>query len=162
LRVRSARSDDLKDCLALDDAYETEVAWQVEELHGGDGWGMRFREVRLPRKQVVKPPFFTPEDRLRAWQRRDGFWVATERGHVCGYLAVLLELDHQQVRVTDLVVDPTHRRQGVGSQLLQYAIAWSLRQDVEQVILECSLKASPAIAFVKKHGFAICGFQDAY
>jgi len=162
LRIRSARSDDLKQCLTLDAAYETDMAWQVEELNNDGGWGMRFREIRLPRKQTVRPPFFTPEDRLRAWQRRDGFWVAAERNHVWGYLALVLEIEHKQARVTDLVVAPDYRRQGVGTQLLQHAMTWCLRQEMDQLLLECSLKAYPAVAFAQKQGFVICGFQDAY
>ncbi len=46
--------------------------------------------------------------------------------------------------------------------LLQYAGDWCMRQEVDQLILECPLKAHPAIAFAQRVGFTLCGFQDAY
>lgn len=161
MRIRSARTDNLKDCLELDASYETETAWQMEEVCGPGEWGMRFREVRLPRTQRITPSP-SPEARLEAWQRRDGFWIAVERGKTLGYVAVVLEVEHRQARVTDLVVVPARRREGIGSELLTHATRWCLRQSVDQLILECRLKAQPCIAFAQKHGFAVCGFQDAY
>ena len=161
VRIRSARNDDWKTCLTLNAGYETDTAWQMEELHGDGEWGMHFREVRLPRRQQIKP-LLTPEEHLRAWQRCDGFWVATERSKILGYLTLVLEVAHRQARISDLVVAPAHRRKGVAGRLLQHATAWALRQDVEQLILECPLKAKPAIAFARKHHFVVCGFQDVY
>ncbi len=161
MRIRSARNDDLTHCLALDASYETESAWQMEESRGDGEWGMRFREIRLPRTQKVAPPY-SSEEQLRAWQRRDGFWVAVERSKVLGYLAVVLEVEHRQIRITDLVVDPARRRTQIGARLLEHAITWSLRQEADQILLECPVKAYPAIAFAQKQGFAICGFQDNY
>ncbi len=161
MRIRSARNDDWKTCLALDAGYETNAAWQMEELRGDGEWGMHFREVRLPRRQQIGP-LLTSEELLRAWQHRDGFWVATERSKILGYLTLTLEVAHRQARISDLVVAPAHRRKGVAGQLLQHATTWALRQDVEQLILECPLKAKPAIAFARKQRFVICGFQDVY
>ena len=161
MRIRSARNDDLKACLELDAGYETEIAWQVEELRGEKEWGMRFREIRLPRKQTIVPSY-TPEERLAAWQRRDAFWVAVERNKIVGYLALVVETEHRQARIGDLVVTPAFRRKGIGAKLLEHAIVWCLRRNVEQVVLECTLKAQPAIAFAQKNRFVACGFQEAY
>lgn len=161
MRIRSARNDDFKACLELDTAYETEIAWQVEELRGDKEWGMHFREIHLPRKQTMTPAY-TPEERLSAWQRRDGFWVAVERTKIMGYLAVIVESEHRQARIGDLVVAPAYRRKGIGGKLLEHAITWCLRQNVEQLVLECTPKAQPAIAFAQKYRFVVCGFQDAY
>ncbi len=161
MRIRSARNDDLKACLELDASYETEIAWQVEELHGEKEWGMRFREIRLPRKQTLAPAY-TPEERLVAWQRRDAFWVAVEHNKIMGYLTLVVEAEHRQARIGDLVVAPDFRRKGIAEKLLEYAITWCLRRNVEQLILECTLKAQPAIAFAQKQRFVACGFQEAY
>ncbi len=161
MRIRSARNDDWKTCLELDISYDTEAAWQMEELRGDGEWGVRFREVRLPRKQHITPSI-SEEARLKGWQRRDGFWVAVERRKIVGYLGLVVEFDHRQARITDLVVNPEYRREGIASQLLHHAITWSLRQDVDQLIIECFPKAQPAIGFASKHNFAFCGYQDGY
>ncbi|MFP4345195.1 MAG: N-acetyltransferase family protein [Anaerolineales bacterium] len=161
MRIRSARNDDWKECLTLDGSYETSIAWQMEEQRSENEWRVSFREVNLPRTQHIHP-HYTPEEQLKAWQRRDGFWVATERAKIRGYSGVVLEPNHRQVRLADLVVAPAERRKGLATQLLYYAVDWCLRQDVDQMILECSLKAEPAIAFAQRNGFSVCGFQDAY
>ena len=161
LRIRSARDGDWQACLDVDLSYETESAWQMTELRGEGEWGMRFREVRLPRRQRMMPTL-SPEVRLKGWERRDGFWVAVERRKVVGYLTLLLEPEHRQARIADLVVAPEFRRQGIASELLIEVTEWCQRRETDQLILECALKAQPAISFAQHHGFTFCGFQDAY
>lgn len=161
MRIRSAREDDWKVCAELDVAYETESAWQMQELRGDGEWGVRFREVRLPRHQRIKSPL-SPEEWLKAWERADGFWVAVEHRKIVGYVVVALEPEHYQGRLLALAVNSEQRRQGMGTALLDHAIAWCFRQGMRQLILECSLKAQPAISFAHKHRFAFCGYQDSY
>ncbi len=162
MRIRSARTDDLQACLAIDLSYETDYAWQLQEERRDKMWQLTFREVRLPRTQRITPHVRT-EEHLKVWERCDGFWVATERSEIWGYLTLRLEPDHAQARIIDLAVDAAHRRAGIGSELLRYAVEWMLRQDgIEQMVLECPPKAHPAISFALKHGFTLCGFQDHY
>jgi GNAT superfamily N-acetyltransferase len=161
LRIRSTRSDDWERCLALDASYETDIAWQMEETRRQNVWSVRFREVRLPRTQRIQP-VVAAKDRLLAWERCDGFWVAAERTRIRGYIGVRLEAQSQQARIVDLVVDVPFRRRGIGAELLEKAISWALRKSMTQILLECRLKAQPSIAFAQKHGFTMCGFQDSY
>ncbi len=162
MRIRAARTDDLQACLAVDLSYETDSAWQIQEERRDKEWQVHFREIRLPRTQRITP-HVNAEEHLKVWERCDGFWVATERTQILGYVTLRLEPDHGQVRLIDLAVDAAHRREGIGTELLNHAIAWVLRQPgIEQMVLECSPKAAPAISFALKHGFTLCGFQDAY
>lgn len=161
MRIRTVRESDLKACLDLDAAYETEFAWQMEELHTEEERGVRFRVVRLPRKQEVGHPL--PVDRRsKAWEPCDAFWVATEGREVVGYLALTLDAGRSEARITDLVVGADHRRLGVASALLRQSLEWCTRKSVEYLILECPLKAQPAIGFALSHRFVFCGYQDAY
>jgi GNAT superfamily N-acetyltransferase len=161
MRIRVAREDDWKACLEVEGGYETESAWQMEGVRNDGEFGAIFREVRLPRKQRITP-FLTPEARAKCWARSDVFWVAFEARHVVAYLALSLAAERGEARVNDLVVDEAYRRRGVATDLLTHAAAWALRKDVENLILECPLKAQPAINFAFKHRFVFCGFQDAY
>jgi ribosomal protein S18 acetylase RimI-like enzyme len=161
LRIRSTRSDDWERCLELDASYETEIAWQMEEIRRNKTWSVRFREVRLPRKQRIQP-VVVPKARLLAWERCDGFWVAAEHRQIHGYIGVRLEPQNRQARIVDLVVAASFRRRGIGGLLLDKATSWIVRKNVDQLILECQLKAQPGIAFAQEHGFSMCGFQDSY
>lgn len=161
MRIRSAREEDWKACLELEISYETESAWQMEGLRDDGEWGARFREVRLPRKQRITP-FISPEARVKGWARGDAFWVATDQRKILGYLTLVLAAERGEARITDMVVGEAYRRRGVATDLLNHVLEWCLRKDVEHVILECPLKAQPAIGFAMKHRFVFCGFQDAY
>ncbi len=161
MRIRSPRSDDWERCLELDASYETEIAWQMEEGRRNNTWSVRFRKVRLPRTQRLQP-VVAPQERLRAWERCDGFWVAAEHRDVYGYIGIRLEPQNRQARIIDLVVTAPSRQRGIGSQLLDKATSWLARKNVEQLILECQLKAQPSIAFAQARGFSMCGFQDSY
>lgn len=161
MRIRTARVEDLKACAGIDISYETEMAWQMEELRAENEYGARFQEVRLPRKQHVQPAL-SPEERLKSWDGRDGFWVAVERRQIVGYLAAKAELEHRQVRITDLGVSADFRRQGIATALLERVTEWGLRLGAEQLVFECPTKAQPALAFAFKHRFTFCGYQDGY
>ncbi|HOT92174.1 MAG TPA: GNAT family N-acetyltransferase [Anaerolineae bacterium] len=161
MRIRAAREEDWKACLELNITYETESAWQMEALRDEGEWGARFREVRLPRRQRITPPI-SPEARVKGWAHSDAFWVAVEQRAIWGYLALRLAAERSEARITDLAVGEAYRRHGVATALLEQALEWCGRKEVEYLILECPLKAQPAIGFAAKHRFVFCGFQDAY
>jgi len=133
----------------------------METLPGANVWGTSFREIHLPRKQKVEHPLALTAP-LKSWQSRDSFWVAVEKRVVVGFIGVRLELVHQQMRITDLGVTPEFRRKGIATALLSHAAEWCTRHPVEQLVLECPLKAHPAISFALKHRFIFCGFQENY
>ena len=159
--IRVARDADWQACLDLDLSYETEVAWQMEAPPDDNILGMSFREIHLPRKQkVVHPMAFSSP--LKSWKERDNFWIAVEKREIIGYIGVRLELVHSQMRITELGVAPQFRRKGIATALLRTAAEWCARRPVDQIILECPLKAHPAISFAVKHRFVFCGFQERY
>ncbi|MDF1512558.1 MAG: GNAT family N-acetyltransferase [Anaerolineae bacterium] len=160
--IRGARETDWEACLELDLSYETEATWQMEVVPGSNVRGMAFREIRLPRKQKVAHPMSFIATPLKCWQSRDKFWVAVEKREVIGYIGVRLETIHNQVRITELGVAPEFRRKGIATALLKTAAEWCIRQHVDQIVLECPIKAHPAISFALKHRFVFCGFQESY
>jgi GNAT superfamily N-acetyltransferase len=159
--VRIARDDDWEPCLGIDLAYETDTAWQMDERQESGEWHVSFREIRLPRMLRIQPP--TPDgSSLKTWKNRDQFWIAVEHRNIIGYIGLDIDQARHQARITDLVVAPEERRQGMATAMLQRATEWSLRQRINQLVLVCPLKAYPAISFALKHRFIFCGFQDAY
>jgi GNAT superfamily N-acetyltransferase len=65
-----------------------------------------------------------------------------------GGLAILLE---------DLVIHQDHRRQGYGSQLLQYALAFAREKHFVRVTILTDRQDTPSIKFFARHGFAESG-----
>ncbi len=159
MHIRSARESDFPLCAAIDASYDTETAWQMREVSGHKFWGLQFQEVHLPRTQHL-PLAPTPEERSVAWTHRDGFWVAVEARDIVAYTSLIVQHDYRQGIIADLVVAPTHRRQGVATQLLQHVSEWGLRKGLIKLRLDVPLKAQPAIAWAQHHHFSLCGFQD--
>jgi len=163
--IRPAGLDDLNLCLALDPSYSTESVWQMD-LHSEDGQrAMTFRTVRLPRSMHVAYP--RDRDQLVAsWKRCDGFLVAlqpeTLTEGIIGYVALTTHAAEGATWVSDLVVEREHRRRGVGTALLNAAVAWAKSRGLRQALVEVQTKNHPAICFCEKLGFAFCGFNDRY
>lgn len=171
--VRTARDDDWEPCLDIDLSYETDMAWQMDERQEGGEWRVSFREIRLPRTLHIQSTILdsarTPSEAhdqrahlLKTWQNRDQFWVAVEHRQIVGYIGLNIDQARHQARITDLVVAPEERRQGMATAMLQRATEWCTRQRIDQLVLVCPLKSYPAINFALKHRFVFCGFQDAY
>jgi ribosomal protein S18 acetylase RimI-like enzyme len=79
-----------------------------------------------------------------------------------GYILLMEQAPLSLVRVTDLVVAPQVRRQGVASALLAEAQDWASDRGIGQIMLEMQSKNLPAIRFAQKHGFEFCGYNDHY
>lgn len=159
--VRAVRDEDWESCLGIDTSYETEYAWQMDELQNGGEWQVSFREIHLPRTLRIQP-VVSNDNLAKSWQYRDQFWVAVEHREIIGYLGLDIDQARYQARITDVVVTPEYRRKGTASAMLARASEWCLRQRIYQLVLVCPLKAHPAISFAQKHHFNFCGFQDSY
>jgi len=81
---------------------------------------------------------------------------------VVGYISLLERGIDSAVCVTDLVVNATVRRQGIGSALLAAAQDWAADRSLRRVILEMQSKNLPAIRFSQKFGYDFCGYNDQY
>jgi ribosomal protein S18 acetylase RimI-like enzyme len=65
--------------------------------------------------------------------------------------------------MTDLVVAPRLRRQGIGSALTLAAQEWVARHSVSRrLVLEMQPKNFPAISLSQKLGFDFSGYNDHY
>ena len=161
LVVRPAELVDLDFCLTLDPSYSTEFVWQMD-LHGeASRVAVTFRTVRLPRSMRVTYPH-DREQMIAGWRRCDGFLVAEKEGKTIGYAALTSHAPEDSVWISDLVVERIHRRQGVGTALLNAASRWAKSRDLRWLVVEAQTKNHPAIRFCEKHGFAFCGFNDHY
>ena len=82
----------------------------------------------------------------------EAFFVATNNDHVIGTVAVKRE-DGRAALLRRIFVDPLHRRQKIGVQLIEHAIQFCKTNGYEEVIFKTSSKMDGAIRLCEAKGF---------
>ena len=159
--IRPASPNDLTRLMAIDHSCFSDYVWQLELRREAGQITSSFREVRLPRSVAVTYPR-DPLTLSEHWTKRDGLLVATEEAIPVGYLGMVHEQASAVIRVTDVVVAPELRRQGVASSLLTAAQAWAIDRGIQRMILEMQSKNHPYIRLAQKFGYEFCGYNDQY
>jgi ribosomal protein S18 acetylase RimI-like enzyme len=159
--IRPASSNDFTRLMAMDHSCFSDYVWQLELRREAGQITSSFREVRLPRSVTVTYPR-DPLSLSEQWNKRDGLLVATDEALPVGYLGMLEERTSALVRVTDMVVSPERRRQGVASSLLTAAQSWVMDRGIQRMILEMQSKNYPYIRLAQKFGYEFCGYNDQY
>jgi ribosomal protein S18 acetylase RimI-like enzyme len=161
IQVRPTAAPDLPRLMGLDHSTNSEAVWQLELRREAGQTAATFREVRLPRSIAVaypRNPFSLADD----WAKRSMMYTALSGNDIVGYISLVERGMDSLVYITDLVVDATNRRQGVGSNLLSAAHSWSADRGHRRMIFEMQSKNLPAIRFVQKFGYEFCGYNDQY
>ncbi len=158
MEIRLATLTDLNACLMVDDSFETEHVWQMEERNDAKNISVNFRLTRLPRPMKVSGIISRDEIAFN-YQRGGGLFVVDDGG-VCGFIDVTVSEWNQAVCINNLAVAPAHRRKGIGTRLMRTALDWARQKKLRVALLDTSTKDYPAICFFQKHGFAFCGFSD--
>ena len=79
--------------------------------------------------------------------------VADQEGSVVGF--VCLRVASDEAEVLNLAVEPSVRRLGVGSLLLDHALREALRRGAQRVFLEVRETNQPALGLYQQFGFAV-------
>ena len=106
-------------------------------------------------KECLSVPF-TEEDILAyvenpIWH----FLVARQGENVLGYISFTVIIDECQI--VNVAVDPSARKRGVGSLLLESFLEYIKNLGVKSVFLEVRESNAPAIGLYKKFGFSAVG-----
>lgn len=88
------------------------------------------------------------------------FFAAHEAGVFLGCCG--LQQSCEQGDILTIAVDPDHRRKGIGSALLQAAVAAFARQGGTALFLEVRASNESAKALYQKHGFQQIGVRRGY
>jgi ribosomal protein S18 acetylase RimI-like enzyme len=123
--------------------------------------GAIFREIRLPRSVSVPYPreVSTLPD---SWDRRAGMLVAMIGEQIIGYIRMTDLILPKTVWMTDIVVSPRFRRQGVGTALILSAQSWAMDRKSNRALVETPSKNNPMIYLARKLGYEFCGYNDMY
>jgi ribosomal-protein-alanine N-acetyltransferase len=159
--IRAAVSSDIPRLMGLDHSYSTDHVWQMALQAAMPSIEIAFREVRLPRPMRVAYP--RRVERLAdEWTERSVVLVGEADGRAAGYLSLASAPAPEAMWITDLVVDPAFRRQGLGRRLLSEAIGWSRARSQGRIFFEMQSKNHPAISLAQKMGFVFSGYSDFF
>lgn len=162
IEIRPGKETDIPALIQLDHSYTSEYVWQME-LQVDEAQAIAyFREVRLPRKVRVEYPY--PARSLSEnWRQCSAFLVAVLSGEPVGYTCLIENYSPLSTWMTDLVVSPRLRRQGIGSALVLAAQDWVAgHSKSRRLVLAMQPKNFPAISLSQKLGFDFCGYNDHY
>lgn len=161
MHIYRADLRDLAACLALDASYETDHVWQVTQQEEANQVIRRFRIVQLPRLMHVAYPGWS-EALLAHQQRGDLILVAAEASEVRGYIDQESQPDQGIAWIHHLVIAPAHRRQGVGTALLNRSLQHARQEGMAHLMVIVQSKNHPAISFLQRNGFAFCGYNERF
>ena len=159
--IRPAVSSDIPRLMGLDHSYSTDHVWQMALQTAAPTIEVAFREVRLPRPMRVAYP--RRVERLAdEWTERSVVFVGDADDRTAGYLSLAPAPAPEAMWITDLVVDPAFRRQGLARRLLSEAIGWARARAQTRVFFEMQSKNHPAIQLAQKMGFVFSGYSDFF
>ncbi|MCR5767515.1 MAG: GNAT family N-acetyltransferase [Lachnospiraceae bacterium] len=122
--------------------------------------------VSLVRKKAEKEIVHTPEeydfpDKLYAdhWENAEAYGVVGENGELLACIEVCPEEWSNRLMVTELWVDESLRKQGVGKRLMDKAKEIAALQKRRAIILETQSCNTNAIGFYLHEGFELIGFD---
>ncbi len=160
IEIRPAIETDIAPLIQIDHSYTSNFVWQMELETSSGEVTVKFREVRLPRSVRVEYPHL-PKALTEDWKTRSGLLVALLEGKPVGYVSLMQNIAPLATWMTDLVVAPTLRRQGIGSALVLAAQEWTASQpSSRRLILEIQPKNHAAVSLAQKLGFDFCGYND--
>jgi ribosomal protein S18 acetylase RimI-like enzyme len=161
VQIRPTVATDLTVLMAFDHSCQSEYVWQMDVLFEETQTTAIFREVRLPR--AVSIPYPRSVAMLsETWSRRAGMLTALVDETIVGYVRMNDTIVLHTAWLTDVVVSPRYRRQGIASTLILAAQTWAVNRHNNRVLLEMTSKNVPAIHLAQKLGFEFSGYNDAY
>ena len=96
------------------------------------------------------------------WNRRSGMLVAVIGEQLVGYIRMNDRILPQTAWITDVVVAPSYRRQGVATTLILAVHSWAVDRKKSRAILEMPSKNNLAVRLAQKLGYEFCGYNDQY
>jgi ribosomal protein S18 acetylase RimI-like enzyme len=179
VRLRPALSTDAMRCATISTTYTTTHVWQLDTRSDGEEMRAAFRLVRLPRELRL-----AADNRPPAAPARKGLlWLVAEEVQtgprqsfqsrltgppgapagavgVVGYVAARFRAGDPCAYLQSLSVDPAHRRQGIGSRLLEEACRWAAREGAGRLLADAGARNYPALRLLRRAGLTFCGYND--
>lgn len=132
--------------------YETKGYYDIQPKE--TGFQIDYKTFTKPKKMSFRDVFFSE------WLEDPKAFGAFENGQLLGYVEGVLEKWNNRYRISNIgIFDSSNRHNGIGSLLMQRILSEALKSGARMVVLETQTCNENAIAFYKKHGFKIIGFD---
>jgi ribosomal protein S18 acetylase RimI-like enzyme len=163
---RPLTESDIPRLAEIDAEFESHRYLAVEKM--ADGLNVTWRLTEQP----LDPPFASTDYSLDERQRQevatrlraaDGLYTVVERDN---RLIALLDVERERWRDTAIVwnimIDRRYRQQGLGTELMNRAVAWAKKNNLRALTLETQTNNYAACCFYLKYGFKLCGLDDHF
>lgn len=132
--------------------YQTEGYYDIQAKE--TGFDIRYKNFTAPKEMSFRDTFFNE------WLDHPIAFGAFDNGQLVGFVEGTLEKWNNRYRISNICVfDSSKRHMGIGSLLMEAILAEAEKSGARMVILETQTCNEKAIAFYKKHGFKIIGFD---
>ena len=135
--------------------YRTAYFYDIEVKE--NEYGFNFSLVKKPYNKIMEKQF---EDTLISeWLENPKLFGAIQKGNVIGYLELSHEQWNNRMRISNILVEESHRGQGIGKALMEKAYLTAVQEKARMLILETQSCNFNAISFYRSCGFSIIGFD---
>ncbi len=160
ISLREGSSQDFPVLAQIDGSMANDWVLYIERIGGPDELDFRLRWQRTKEAGSVRRPQIDAEELQTEWKRSDRLIVAELNDRPVGYV-MLGENWNRTAEVTLIGVDRSHRRRGIGQQLIREAETYAHERRLRAVQWELQNDNRDAIDFALAQGFRIAGFHEA-
>lgn len=135
--------------------YKTEFYYDIEAVE--DNNGFYFSLIKKKYDEIIEKQF---EDTLLSdWLEKPKLFGVVEKEDVVGYLELSHEQWNNRMRISNILVEESHRGQGIGKALMKKACSIAIQENAIMIVLETQSCNYNAISFYRSCGFSIIGFD---
>lgn len=132
--------------------YKTNGYYDISA--SGQGFQIQYESFEAPVEKSFDDVFFGE------WLENPIAYGAFENGHLIGYVEGSPENWNHRFRISNICVfDNAKRNQGIGTILMETIMKVAKSSEARMIVLETQSCNENAIAFYKKNGFDIIGFD---
>ena len=137
--------------------YVTSEYYDLSMLHEDNLWKIEI-VLKSPEKPIEK---HSESTLFQEFIEEPRVFAAEKNGKQVGWVEVCYEKWNNRMRVWEILVQPEHRRNGIGTLLMKKAIAVARERGARMLVLETQSCNVPALNFYLKQGFELIGFDIA-
>jgi ribosomal protein S18 acetylase RimI-like enzyme len=155
IEIRPAESGRDADLIrSLDTSFETGATLDVQR----NGHAFLLVEKSIDPPVVKSFPLLDVEIGRGEWEAA---WLAFAADQAVGVVATQQERWNRRVIIWHLYVNPSHRKQGIGSRLLDTALDAAREAGARTAWLETSNLNLPGVRAYERLGFELCGLDTS-
>lgn len=161
LKVLIASSRHHEDMLELDHSFKSHYAYRMRANVESQNASFNFEPIKLPR-EVHLSYMRDKSSLLKTWDDASLIYVGMLDDVLVSYVVIDAKTLPMTARVTNLVVMPEVRQNGIGRTMLAAVEDWGARQGLLRVLLEIPMRNYPMVELGLRCGYEICGFMEQY